>query len=81
MPAGSKPLELTQNDTNMMVPSIWCHAMTRIEKRRIRLETRLPVDVRDWLAERAAHFGTSINAEIILAVRGEMEREQAPERD
>jgi hypothetical protein len=55
--------------------------MTRIEKRRIRLETRLPVDVRDWLAERAAHFGTSINAEIILAVRGEMEREQAPERD
>jgi hypothetical protein len=55
--------------------------MTRIEKRRIRLETRLPVDVRDWLAERAAHFGTSINAVIILAVRGEMERERAPERD
>ena len=55
--------------------------MTRIEKRRIRLETRLPVDVRDWLAERAAHFGTSINAEIILAVRGEMKREQVPERD
>jgi Arc-like DNA binding domain len=65
----------------MMVPSMWCHEMTKIEKRRIRLEARLPVDLRDWLAERAARFGTSINAEIIIAVRGEMKREQVPERD
>jgi Arc-like DNA binding domain len=54
--------------------------MTRIEKRRIRLETRLPVEVREWLADRAEHFGTSINAQIIVAVRREMEREQALER-
>jgi Arc-like DNA binding domain len=53
--------------------------MALSKKGRIRIETRLPVDVRDWLADRAEHFGTSINAQIIVAVRHEMEREQAPE--
>jgi hypothetical protein len=46
---------------------------------RIRIETRLPVDVRNWLADRAERFGSSINCQIIVAVRHEMEREQARE--
>jgi hypothetical protein len=63
-----------------MVSSMWWLAMPISKNSRIRLETRLPVDVRDWLASRAEHFGTSINAQIIVAVRREMEREQALER-
>jgi len=69
-----------QSGTIIVVASTWWQLMPLIKNSRIRLETRLPVDVRDWLASRAQHFSTSINAQIIAAVRSEMEREQALER-
>jgi predicted HicB family RNase H-like nuclease len=49
--------------------------MDTIAKTKVRTEARLPADVHHWLADRAAHSGTSINAQIIAAVRRQMEHE------
>jgi hypothetical protein len=41
----------------------------------ITITTRLPRDVRDWLAAQAERNATSINSEIIRAVRDAMDRQ------
>jgi Arc-like DNA binding domain len=46
------------------------------KKTRVSMQIRVPVDVRDWLAARASHFGSSMNAEIVRAIRQRMEGEQ-----
>lgn len=44
---------------------------------RTELKIRLPADLKQWVAERAAQIGCSQNALAVLALRAAMEREQA----
>jgi hypothetical protein len=41
------------------------------------LTTRLPQEIRDWLQHQAQQNFSSINSEIVRAVRARMEAEQA----
>lgn len=39
---------------------------------------RMPEDLRAWVAERARHYGTSLNSEIVRLLRERMDRDNRP---
>lgn len=43
-----------------------------------RFMTRIPPDLKSWLAQQAERYGTSQNSEIIRAIRERMERQAIP---
>jgi hypothetical protein len=41
----------------------------------------IPIDVREWLEERARYNGATISAEVVRSIRGRMEHERAAGKD
>jgi hypothetical protein len=46
-----------------------------------RVLVTIPIDVREWLEERAKYNGSTISAEVVRSIRGRMERERAIGKD
>jgi hypothetical protein len=46
----------------------------------VRLVVKIPIDIKDWLAKRAEHFGATLGAEVSRCCRASMEEEAAQKR-
>jgi hypothetical protein len=49
------------------------HNMNAVDSRRVLVT--IPVEVKDWLQERAKYHGGSLSAEVVRSARERMERE------